>query len=264
MIENFFAFWGRPVLAMVAGLEKFGKFLIFHIVLLPSYFSSPLRVKEIAKQIVTIGYESGGVIVLTSIFLGLVQAIQMYQGFHKFGAETMMGYTIMYSIGREIGPVFAALMVTSRAISAMAAELGAMRVTEQIDAIDTLGIDSKKYLIVPRIVATTLSLPILIAIFDLVANVSAYGISVLALGLNPTAYLDTITQYLEFADFFSGIFKGAVFGLLIGAIGAYIGYFTHGGARGVGESTTKAVVLASITILVADYFLDALFLFADI
>ena len=145
MIENFFAFWGRPVLAMVAGLEKFGKFLIFHIVLLPSYFSSPLRLKEVAKQIVTIGYESGGVIVLTSIFLGLVQAIQMYQGFHKFGAETMMGYTIMYSIGREIGPVFAALMVTSRAISAMAAELGTMRVTEQIDAIDTLGIDSKKY-----------------------------------------------------------------------------------------------------------------------
>lgn len=264
MIENFFALLGRPVLVFAAALDRFGAFLLFHIRLFAHYFSRPLRLGQLARQVVIVGYESFGVIVLTAVFLGLVEAIQMYQGFHKFGAENMMGYTIFYSIGREIGPVFAALMITSRAISAMAAELGTMRVTEQIDAIDTLGIDSKKYLIVPRILATTLALPVLIAVFDLVANVSGYMISAWALDVNETAYLNTVSQYLEFADFVTGLVKGAVFGFLIGAIGSYVGYFTHGGARGVGESTTLAVVLSSITVLVADYFLDALFLFFDI
>lgn len=263
MIQTFFAFLGKPVLIFNQFLDVFGHFILFQLRLIPLYFTTPFRLKELFRQIEVIGAGSLGVIILTAIFLGLVQAIQMYNGFHRFGAENMMGYTIFYSIGREIGPVFTALMVTSRAISAMAAELGTMRVTEQIDAIDTLGIDSKQYLLIPRIMATTISVPLLIALFDTVANVSAYYISGLALGVNTTAYLNMITQFTEYADFMSGIVKGAIFGLFIGMLGSYIGFTTKGGARGVGEATTKAVVSSAVSILILDYFVDAFFLLVD-
>jgi phospholipid/cholesterol/gamma-HCH transport system permease protein len=264
MIEKFFSFLGSPIVDAARSIEKFGAFLLFQFFLFPSYFSRPLRLQQTLRQILAVGYESLGVILLTAVFIGLVQAIQMYQGFHKFGAETMMGYTIFYAIGREIGPVFTALMIVSRAISAMAAELGTMRVTEQIDAIDTLGIDSQKFLVVPRIIATTLALPILILIFDVVANISSYAISVTALDLTTTAYTNTISQYLKVADYGIGMIKGVVFGLLIGMIGSYVGYHTHGGARGVGQSTTKAVVISSVTVLIADYFMGVIFLYLDI
>ncbi|MEF3191645.1 MAG: ABC transporter permease [Campylobacterales bacterium] len=219
---------------------------------------------ELARQIEMIGIRSVGVIFLTSMFLGFVQAMQLYQGFHKFGAENLMGYTTFFAIGREIGPVFTALMIVSRAISAMAAELGTMRVTEQIDAIDVLAIDSRKYLIVPRILATAISVPILVALFDVVANVSAYLIATYGLDVNPTAYTSTITQHAEVADYMIGIVKGVVFGWLIGMVGAYCGYHTRGGARGVGIATTYAVVISAVTVLVADYFLGALFILLDL
>jgi phospholipid/cholesterol/gamma-HCH transport system permease protein len=257
---KFFEILGYPFVLFMGFLGKLGSFLVFNIKIFGFYFSPPYRIRDTLKQIESIGFNSLGVILLTSIFLGLVQAIQMYQGFHKFGAENMMGYTIFYSIGREIGPVFAALMVVSRAISAMAAELGTMRVTEQIDAIDTLAIDSRRYLIIPRVIAVTVSLPILIIVFDTVANISAYLISVYSLEINPTAYMNTITQYIAYADYLSGLFKGLIFGFFIGSIGAYIGYHTHGGARGVGISTTSAVVVSSVVILVLDYFIDAIYL----
>ncbi|MRI58477.1 MAG: ABC transporter permease, partial [Epsilonproteobacteria bacterium] len=167
------------------------------------------------------------------------------------------------SISKELGPVFGALMLVSRAVSAMTAELGTMRVTEQIDAIDTLAVDSKKYLIIPRVVATTISTPLLVIVFVFLGNVSAYLISTYALGVNPTEYKNTITTYLEFSDIGTGIIKAFVFGFLISIIGTYIGYFTRGGARGVGLSTTKAVVYAAMTVFAANYFLSSLFLFLD-
>jgi len=132
------------------------------------------------------------------------------------------------------------LMLTSRAISAMAAELGTMRVTEQIDAIETLAVDSKKYLIIPRILATTVSLPLLVITFDFVGNVSAYLISTKALGVNPVAYQNTIQQFLEFSDIGTGVLKALVFGFLVSSIGSYLGYIAKGGARGVGIATTSA------------------------
>ncbi len=262
-IENFFAFFGRGYYKIVDMLSRFGAFILFQIKLLPLFFTPPFRVKEILSQMETIGVNSVGVIALTAIFTGMVEAVQLYQGFHKFGAESMMGYTIFISITKELGPVFGALMLTSRAISAMAAELGTMRVTEQIDAIDTLAVNSKKYLIIPRIVATTVSAPILIIIFDFLANVSSYLISTIALGVNPESYKNTIETFLEFSDIGTGLIKAVVFGFLISSIGTYIGYFTRGGARGVGRSTTQAVVYSAIVIFGANYILSSLFLYLD-
>ncbi len=262
-MESIFYYLGLPFVKFYKSLEKFGEFIIFQLKLLPLFFVPPYRIKETFKQIEIIGVGSFFVIALTALFTGLVEAIQLYHGFHKFGAESFIGYTIFVSISKELGPVFGALMLVSRAISAMAAELGTMRVTEQIDAIDTLAIDSKKYLIIPRIIATTISLPILVIMFVFIGNLSAYLISTIALGVNPTAYKDTITTFLEFSDIGTGIIKAFVFGYLISIIGTYIGYFTRGGARGVGLSTTKAVVFSAMTIFAANYFLSSIFLYLD-
>jgi len=263
ILENFFALFGRPVFFILNIFNQVGDFIIFQFKLIPLFFKPPFRIKEIFIQMDIVGIGSVGVIALTGIFTGMVEAVQLYQGFHEFGAESIMGYTIFISISKELGPVFAGLMVTSRAISAMAAELGTMRVTEQIDALDLLAVNSKKYLIIPRVVATTISLPLLVALFDFLGNVSAYLISTKALGVNPTQYVDTINQYLDYSEIFSGIIKGFVFGWMISAIGTYVGYNAKGGAKGVGQATTNAVVYSAIMIFVLDYFLSALFLFLD-
>ncbi len=263
MIEKFFTIFGKPVVVFYKSLEGFGEFIIFHLLLLPKYATPPFRVKEIFKHIDSIGANSFWVISLTAIFTGMVLAVQFYQGFSQFGAESFMGYTIFIAITRELGPVFAALMLTSRAISAMAAELGTMKVTEQIDAIDTLAIDSQRYLLIPRIYATTISLPILVIAFNFIGNVSAYLVSVHILGVNATNYQDIISQYLVTTDITTSLIKALIFGYLISLIGTYVGYKTSGGARGVGISTTKAVVYSSVTIFAANYFLTAIFLALD-
>ena len=259
-VERFFAFFGKKFLNIINIFQGFGHFWIFQFKLLPLYIKPPYRIKEILKQMEIIGIGSIGVIVLTGTFTGLVSAVQLFQAFEQFGAQNLMGFPIFISISRELGPVFAGLMLTSRAISAMAAELGTMRVTEQIDAMDTLAVDSKKYLLIPRIIATTLSLPLLVILFDFLGNLSAYLISVYALGINETAYLNTIHMYLKLSDILTGVFKGFLFGFFIGMIGTYVGYHARGGARGVGVATTTAVVYASIVVFVMDYFLSSLFL----
>lgn len=262
-LENFFVFFGLPVLYLYKILEKFGNFILFEYKLLTLFLTPPYRIKEIFIQIENIGVNSIGVISLTAVFTGMVEAVQLYQGFHEFGAEAFMGYTIFVSITKELGPVFGALMLTSRAVSSMAAELGTMRVTEQIDAMDTLAIDSRKYLVIPKIVATTISLPILVIFFDFLANLSSYFISIYALGIAPEAYKNTISTYLDLSDIASGVAKAAIFGFLISSIGTYVGYFAKGGARGVGIATTIAVVYSSVTIFGANYVLSSLFLYLD-
>ena len=261
MIENFFTMVGSPFVKSVSGLNALGRFILFQLRVFPLLFKSLSRSKLLFKQIEIIGIGTIGVVVLTAMFTGMVESIQLYKGFHDFGVESFMGYTIFVSITKELGPVFATLMLISRAVSAMAAELGTMRVTEQIDAIETLGVDSKAYLIVPRIIATTLSLPMLVIIFDFVAISSAYLISTNVLGVNPTAYQDTIMQLGHFSDIGSGLIKAVVFGLLVSSIGTYMGYFTKGGARGVGQATIKAVVYSAVSIFIANYFLSSFFLF---
>jgi phospholipid/cholesterol/gamma-HCH transport system permease protein len=245
------------VLDLINGL---GKFTLFQFEFFKLLFKPPFRFKEFLNQLTFMGFGSLGVIFLTSFFTGLVEAVQLYNGFHKFGVEDFMGYTIFLSIVKELGPVFAALMVISRGISAYAAELGSMRVTEQIDALEVMAVNSKHYLVVPRILATVIALPLLILFFDAVANIGAYLISVYSLDVNGYAYLDNIRQFGSFRDINEGIIKGFVFGYIISAIGTFIGYYTKGGAKGVGQSTTKAVVFSSISVFVADYILSAFFL----
>ena len=265
LIEKFFFLIGSFVLKMFDFfIISLGKFTIFQMEVFKLVFVRPFRYKEILLQIEFIGVNSFLVIFLTAFFTGMVEAIQLYNGFHKFGIENFMGYTIFLSICKELGPVFATLMVISRAVSAMAAELGTMKVTEQIDALDVMAVNSKQYLIVPRVFAMLISLPILILMFDTIANIGAYLISVYVLDVNATAYLDTIKQLVEFKDFTQGVIKGLVFGYIIASIGTYVGYNTRGGAKGVGKSTTLAVVISAITIFIADYLLSAMFLFFDL
>jgi phospholipid/cholesterol/gamma-HCH transport system permease protein len=151
-------------------------------------------------------------------------------------------------------------MLISRAVSAMSAELGTMRVTEQIDAIDILSIDSKQYLIIPRIIAIIFATPLLIVVFDLIANIGAYVMATYALDVNPTLYVEFISKYAKIEDFGTGLIKGVVFGYVISSIGTYVGYFANGGAKGVGEATTKAVVIASVALFLANYFISSVFL----
>ncbi len=262
-IEHFFETIGKLFFIFIGMLSDLGKFTIYQLDMIRLAFIPPFRIKEIFEQMVVVGVGSIGVIALTGIFTGMVSAVQLFQGFHQFGAENLMGFPIFISITRELGPVFAGLMLTSRAISAMAAELGSMRVTEQIDALDTLAVDSRKYLLVPRIVATTFALPILVIMFDFLGNISAYLTSIYMLGVNETQYLNTINMYISLSDILTGIAKGFVFGFFVGSIGTYIGYNTKGGARGVGQATTKAVVSSAVSLFVLDYFIAAIFLILD-
>jgi len=260
LVESVFGLLGYPFVRIFKFIPVLGKFILFYFKLIPSFLMPPFRFREVLKHIETIGVQSWGVISLTAIFTGMIEAIQLYSGFKEFGAESFMGYTIFVSITKELGPVFATLMVISRAISAMSAELGTMRVTEQIDAIEILGIDSKKYLIVPRIIATTISVPLLVILFDFLANASAFIISTYVLALNPVSYQNIIEQLISFADIYTGIAKSIVFGFVIAMIGSYIGYNTSGGAKGVGEATTQAVVISSVAVFAVNYIFSFLFL----
>ena len=257
MIKKFLFFLGNSTINF---LYRLGDFFIFQIKIIFLIFKPPFRIKNLFEQLYFIGYGSLGVIFLTSFFTGLVEAVQLYNGFHRFGVEDFMGYTIFISIVKELGPVFAALMVVSRGISAYAAELGSMRVTEQIDALDVMAVDSRHYLIVPRILATTIAMPLLILFFDAVSNFSAYLISTVSLDVNGYKYLDNIRHFGDFSDINQSIVKGIIFGYIISAIGTYIGYFTKGGAKGVGESTTKAVVVSSISVFMLDYIISTFYL----
>lgn len=261
MIEAGLAAVGRPFLSLYLMIGRFGEFLIFQASVMRRWGSFFTHPRLFMAQMETIGFGTVGVVALTALFTGMVEAIQLYNGFHEFGVESFMGYTIFVSITKELGPVFASLMLISRAISAMAAELGTMRVTEQIDAIDILGVDSKSYLIIPRIAATTISLPLLVVLFDVIAIASAFFIATSVLGVNPTAYQDTVMRLGAFSDIGSGVIKAAVFGFIVSSIGTYIGYHTSGGARGVGQATISAVVYSAVAIFVANYFLSSLFMY---
>ncbi|MDD5211991.1 MAG: ABC transporter permease [Sulfuricurvum sp.] len=262
-MEKLLSLIGRPFLTILDRVEYFGVFILFQVRLIPLYPHVMRRPKILLTQIDVIGLGCVGVVTLTALFTGMVEAIQLYSGFHQFGIESFIGYTIFLSITKELGPVFASLMLISRSISAMAAELGTMRVSEQIDAIDILGVNSKEYLIAPRIVATVISLPLLVIWFDFIAISSAFFISTNVLGINPIAYQETLMRLGEFDDIMTGVIKAAVFGFIVSSIGSYIGYHTSGGARGVGESTINAVVYSAVAIFITNYFLSSLFLYLD-
>ncbi|HEY5576958.1 MAG TPA: ABC transporter permease [Deferrimonas sp.] len=217
----------------------------------------PSEIRNIVKQMEEVGVRSLPVVLVTAAFTGMVLALQSYSGFQRFGATSFVGSVVALSITRELGPVFAGLMVSGRVGASMAAELGTMKVTEQIDALVTLATNPIKYLVVPRVVAATIVLPVLVVFADLLGILGGYFVSVYLLGANPYVYTAKTYQYLEFKDIYTGLVKAAVFGTLIALISCHHGFVAQGGAEGVGRATTRAVVASSMMVLVSDYFMTS-------
>jgi len=218
-------------------------------------FRRPYDLPELVRQMVRIGVDSLPVVLLTALFTGMVMALQTYSTLKRFNAEGFVGSLVALSMVRELAPVISSLLIAGRCGSAMAAELGTMRVTEQIDALEVLATDPVHYLVVPRVWATVVMLPLLIVVADVIGIVGGYLISVVYFGSNPVTYVENTFRYMDLDDLGSGLIKAAVFGLIIAVVGCQKGYYTRGGAEGVGKATTQAVVLASIAILITDFFL---------
>jgi phospholipid/cholesterol/gamma-HCH transport system permease protein len=221
-------------------------------------FKRPFALREWMRQMVRIGVDSIPVVGLTAMFTGMVMALQTYRGFERFHAESFVASVVSLSLTRELAPVLAALMISGRIGSSLAAELGSMRVTEQIDALYAMATEPIHHLVVPRVGATILVMPPLVALADGLGILGGLGIAVGLLGANPVIYWERTFQFLELNDVFSGLIKAAVFGLILSVTGCMKGFFTTGGAEGVGRSTTKAVVMASLVILISDFFLTKL------
>lgn len=215
---------------------------------------------HVLKQLSFIGAKSLFVIFLTAAFTGMVLGLQGYYTLTKFGSEGMLGTAVALSLIRELGPVLTALMVTGRAGSAITAEIGIMRITEQIDALETMALDPFKYLINPKLLAAIIALPLLCAIFDLVGIYGGWLVGVKLLGVNPGAYFYEMEKSVVWRDVYSGFIKSFSFGVIIAWIGCYKGFFADRGAEGVSKATTESVVLTSVLILVWDYFLTSVLL----
>ena len=221
-------------------------------------FRPPFNFRSVFQQMEAIGVNSLPVVFIMALFTGMVLAIQTYTGFKRFNAENYVGTVVALSVTRELGPVLTGLIVSGRAGAAMAAELGTMRVTEQIDALVTLATNPIKYLVVPRFLAGLFVLPLLAIIADIVSVIGGYMIAVHVLGANSVVYIRMTTEYVELNDVYGGLIKSSVFGVIISLVSCYKGFYTEGGAEGVGRATTGAVVLSMMSILIADYFLAAL------
>ena len=220
----------------------------------------PHRPVQMVRQLNFIGVKSTLVVVLTAVFTGMVLGLQLQYTLQKFGSEAVLGSVVGLSIIRELGPVFAALMVTARAGSAMTAEIGLMQITEQVDALETMAISPLQYLIAPKLVACVIGVPLLVAIFDVVGISGGYLVGVKLLGGNAGSYWGSLGSAVEWKDVSGGILKSVSFGLLVSWVCCYKGYYSRPSAEGLGKATTEAVVLSSILILVSDYFLTSVLL----
>ncbi|MEE8329406.1 MAG: ABC transporter permease [Thermodesulfovibrionia bacterium] len=238
-------------------IEEIGHIMMLFYSILKWLMRPPFEIKNIIKQMYEVGVKSLPVVLITAIFTGMVLALQSYTGFKRFGAEGLVGTVVALSMTRELGPVLTALIVTGRAGAAMAAELGTMRVTEQIDAMETLAVNPIKHLVLPRFLAGLIMLPFLTVISNIVGIMGGYFVTVTLLGANLTTYMRMTWDYLEFQDIYNGLIKACFFGAALTLICCYKGYYTKGGAEGVGKATTGAVVISFMTILISDYFLSA-------
>lgn len=253
---NFLAVLGRVFLRFLAAT---GRLSIFASKAISAAFTPPYYFRSVGKQMIEIGYYSLPVVGLTAIFTGMVLALQSYTGFSRFNAESSIAAVVVISITRELGPVLAGLMVAGRVGASMAAEIGTMRVTEQIDALVTLSTNPFKYLIAPRLIAGVIMLPCLVAVADVIGVYGGYLVGIHKLGFNPGVYLKNTMDFLEAKDVISGLVKASVFGFIISLMGCYNGFNSQRGAQGVGLATTNAVVTASILILVMNYIITELF-----
>ena len=256
MIISFVQAIGQKVLKIS---EYIGSFAIFVIRAIAGVIIPPYDVKIIYQQFMNIGFYSLPVVGMTAIFSGAVLALQSYSGFSRFSAESSIAIVVVLSITRELGPVLAGLMVAGRVGAAIAAEIGTMRVTEQIDALYTLSTDPIKYLVCPRVLAAAITLPCLVLVGDVIGVMGGYIVSVKKLDFNSANYIINTFKHLERIDVVSGLVKAFVFGIIISTVSCYSGYYSSKGAKGVGGATTMAVVNSSIMILLSNYVVTELF-----
>lgn len=251
-----------PVLTPIGAfiIEKtkaLGRWSVFVGETLAWTFRPPFRSAQLFKQMEFVGVRSTWIIVLTAFFTGAVFSLQIGKVYSLFNMEIMVGATVGLSLTREIGPVFTALMVVARVCSSMAAEIGSMRVTEQIDALETMAVDPIQFLVVPRLWASVLMVPILTVLYDFVGVIGSYLVGIYILHIPEGPFMSKLYYYVDGDDFISGLVKAAIFGFFISLISCYEGFTTSGGAEGVGRKTTRAVVISSVTVLVMDYFLTS-------
>ncbi|HEY0265310.1 MAG TPA: ABC transporter permease [Rhizomicrobium sp.] len=252
---NPFAAIGRAVLTV---LQHIGRLAQFTGRALASLVAPPIYLRLIGSQMMRIGFYSLPVVGLTAFFTGGVLALQIYLGGNRFGAESIVPQVVVLAVTRELGPVIAGLMIAGRVAAAIAAEIGTMKVTEQIDALTTLATNPFKYLVAPRLWAAVITMPILTAIGDSIGVLGGYAVSVYSLGFTGSIYLKNTVDFAHSDDITSGLIKAAAFGFIVALMGCYNGFNSKGGAQGVGAATTNAVVSASILIMAADYVLTAL------
>ncbi len=242
----------------IDGIEHLGQYMLMVTQTLFSALLPPYRPGLLFQSMEEVGVGALFIVLLTGLFTGMVMSLQGVLAFSVFNAEALVGGSTAVALIRELGPVLTGLMVSGRSGSAMATTLGTMRVTEQIDAMEVMAVNSLQYLIAPRVIATVLMMPLLTVLFDFVGMMGAYAVAVKAMGVDGGVFMDKIKGFVEPMDIVKGSVKGAVFGMGIATLSCYRGYFAAGGAKGVGEATTSAVVLSSISILVLNYILDLL------
>jgi phospholipid/cholesterol/gamma-HCH transport system permease protein len=256
VIDGILARIGRSTLSM---LESVGRLTIFTALAVSHVFRPPFYWNAFARQLMTIGFYSLPVVGLTALFTGGALALQIYSGGSRFSAEAVVPSIVAIAMVRELGPVLGGLMVAGRVSTSIAAELGTMRVTEQIDALTTLSTNPMKYLVAPRILAATLTMPLLVFIGDTIGIMGGFMVGVGRLDFNGATYLHNTWNFLQFDDIYSGMVKAAVFGFIIALIGCYSGYHSGRGAQGVGNATKSAVVTASVLIFASNYILTEMF-----
>ena len=254
-VEKFLRRQGTPLVNFVF---KVGELFVFITQSVYNCLTPPFYGRNLLRQVVDIGFYSLPVVGLTTIFAGMVIALQSYSGYASVGAENMVASVVLISVTRELAPVLSALMVAGRIGAAMAAEIGTMRVTEQIDALTTLSTNPFKYLVAPRVWAGLIVMPLLVLIGDVIGIFGGYVVGVYKLGFNPANYINATFNDLQSLDITTGVVKAAVFGFIISLMGCYNGYKSRGGAQGVGTATTNAVVSSSILILIFNYIVTEL------
>jgi phospholipid/cholesterol/gamma-HCH transport system permease protein len=242
----------------IARVNRLGRAGVFFSLTLVCSLTPPIKLFRVVKQIWFVGWKSMTVICLTGAFTGMVLALQGFPTLRRVGSEAFLGPLVALSLIRELGPVLAALMVTGRAGSSIAAEIGIMRTNEQIDALELMGLNPLRYLVVPNLLACLAALPLLAAVFDVVGVFGGYLVGVRLLGLNAGTYFGEMTNYVEAHDVLGGVYKSMSFGVLIAWVCCYKGYYSRFGAEGVSAATTQAVVNSSVLILVWDYFVTSL------
>jgi phospholipid/cholesterol/gamma-HCH transport system permease protein len=242
----------------IGGVENLGGIATLGIDVLRWAFRPPYRIGNFMAQLDFVGVGSSLITALTGLFSGMVFAHQSARAFEMFDAESLVGPTVALTLTRELAPVFSALMVTMRAGSAMCTELGTMRVTEQVDALETMAVSPVQYLLVPRVTAGLVMVPVLVMLFNLAGIVGAYFVSVIVKGISAGTFIARTQHWLDPEDINEGLIKGAVFGLSVTLIACYKGFNASGGAKGVGQATTEAMVSSALAIFILDYFVGVL------